>query len=198
MRTTSPPVRPCPALDHHDSVACGRPDRNSNDHRRVSLERELAAARPIDLRHPQIAVPATVGQVDHFVAVRARRRSLHLAGLLCDAMPFFTFSTGVPATGNRQISDCIRTRPANSLPAATMSGCVYETSPNVSCRSGPPSLETVRRLKAGGYVIVLPADDAYTRPRTVGQPGKPLNVLGVDHSASALPRWQRPSRRPLC
>jgi Tol biopolymer transport system component len=43
----------------------------------------------------------------------------------------------------------------------------------VSWRSGPPSFGTVLRLKTGGYAIVLPAEDAYTRPEPLGSQAPP-------------------------
>src|SRR5438045_9460686 len=91
--------------------------------------------------------------------------------------PFLTLSAGDPSTGNRQMSDCMRTRLANSFPGATMSGSTYDTSPNVSCRSGPPFRDTVRRLKIGGYAMVLPADEAYTRPEPSGSHAIPCRLL---------------------
>src|SRR4029453_13830752 len=59
-----------------------------------------------------------------------------------------------------------------------MSGFSYDTSPNVSCRSRLPSRDTRRKLKTGGYAIVLPSDEAMTRPQPPGSQAPPLLFLG--------------------
>ena len=40
-----------------------------------------------------------------------------------------------------------------------------------------PCRDTVRRLKTGGYLIVLPAADAYTRPEPSGSQARPLRAV---------------------
>ena len=71
----------------------------------------------------------------------------------------------------------------------------------MSCRSWPPCRDTVRRLKTGGYLTVLPAADAYTRPEPSGSQARPLRAVEraisrvVPPPVSAMYRtfWRFPS-----
>src|SRR5688572_11630836 len=107
------------------------------------------------------------------------------------------FSAGEPATGHFQISDSLRMRDTARRPEACRSGSTNDTSPDVICESPEPSSFTTRRLKVGGYGIVLPADELKTTPDPSGSQDAPrMNVArargfrspppaGATHSTSS-------------